>query len=270
MDCDAMLELMQAHIDGEASAEEEARLQNHLKGCGRCRKLLADYEQLDTGLAALAEEPPERMAQGVRYRIEHGAETERRKHRGVWIRCAAIAAAVVIILAGSRYLPAIVGQQSGSDTGAAEQEERADAALPEKTAVAADREKTATEAELTQKDAAEFYGAEGTVLRCAEPVLVFYDCDAAALPELAALSPVQTEENVCDLQGLLEQTVGEDAVLQRYCAAETAAKFSVFYFEVDGDTLRALNERYGDQYTITTAHWDDSADAGLFVAVLRS
>ena len=99
MNCDEMLELISGHVDGENTEAQERQLQKHLESCAECRALLQAYEQIDTGLLELTEEPPERLAQGVMYRIGLEKKGQKRFAFGRWTALGA-AAVLALMLAG--------------------------------------------------------------------------------------------------------------------------------------------------------------------------
>ena len=65
MKCEESLLLISGHIDGENTPEEENMLQAHLETCSHCRGILQAYLDVDNGVAALQEEPPENLVKNV-------------------------------------------------------------------------------------------------------------------------------------------------------------------------------------------------------------
>jgi hypothetical protein len=102
MSCDEIYELISLHIDGETTPEQEAALAAHLAECESCRSLLRAYEDIQSGVADLAVDPPERFAEGVMYRVSQEAGGNGGKMRrfafGHATAFAAVAAALVILV----------------------------------------------------------------------------------------------------------------------------------------------------------------------------
>lgn len=102
MSCDEIYELISLHIDGETTPEQEQMLAAHLAECERCRDLLRAYEDIQSGVAELASDPPERFAEGVMYRVAQEAGGNGGKKRrfafGHATAFAAVAAALVILV----------------------------------------------------------------------------------------------------------------------------------------------------------------------------
>ena len=105
MNCDEMLELISGHVDGENTEAQERQLQKHLESCAECRALLQAYEQIDTGLLELTEEPPERLAQGVMYRIGLEKKGQKRFAFGRWTALGAAAVLALMLAGGALTLP---------------------------------------------------------------------------------------------------------------------------------------------------------------------
>jgi phosphoribosyl-ATP pyrophosphohydrolase len=104
MNCVDYLELINLHIDGEITPEQEAQLQAHLADCAECRAMLADLQAIQSGVADLAAEPPERFAQGVMYRIAKETDgTGFKQKKFAFGRATALAAvaAVLVFLVGT-------------------------------------------------------------------------------------------------------------------------------------------------------------------------
>lgn len=100
MTCEEALVLISGHIDGENTPEEEAQLRLHLEHCEECRAVLAAYQEMESGVAALEEEPPAELREQVMAAIR--AEKPVRKKRPTrWVSLAAAAALVLVIGAAS-------------------------------------------------------------------------------------------------------------------------------------------------------------------------
>ncbi len=104
MECNEILLLLSGHIDRENTTEEELQLQTHLASCARCRALLADYEAIDLGVAALSAEPPEALASSVMARLKPPARKRRFYFGGGTLAAAVIALAV--------FLPSLSGSKN--------------------------------------------------------------------------------------------------------------------------------------------------------------
>ena len=103
-ECEAALELISAHLDGELTPEETARLEAHLAQCPQCRALLADLTALHEAMPRQEVPPPAGLKDGVMARIAAEAPLPftppaRKKIR--WKAWASLAAVVAIVLVGS-------------------------------------------------------------------------------------------------------------------------------------------------------------------------
>jgi negative regulator of sigma E activity len=109
-ECDEMLELISAALDGELTEEELTRLNHYLECCPDCAKLYQEFDAMGELLRVPREEAPECFATGVMERIkteEQVSPPEKKKRnrfkRTAWIAAAAMFA-VVIIGYGSEHL----------------------------------------------------------------------------------------------------------------------------------------------------------------------
>ncbi len=102
MNCVDYLELIELHIEGQLTPEQETLLQSHLAECDECRALLSAYEEIQAGVASLEAEPPERFASGVMYRImkeTDGAPAKKKRFAfGPITGIAAVAAALALLV----------------------------------------------------------------------------------------------------------------------------------------------------------------------------
>lgn len=57
MNCRQVVELMTEYLDGALSAEDRARVEDHLNGCDGCRAYLAQLRATREVVGRLAEEP---------------------------------------------------------------------------------------------------------------------------------------------------------------------------------------------------------------------
>lgn len=70
MNCDRYFELLSARLDREVTKEEAEEVELHCVGCGHCRIVKAQMDELREGFAGLEDvEAPEGFAQGVMDRI---------------------------------------------------------------------------------------------------------------------------------------------------------------------------------------------------------
>jgi len=96
-----------AYVDGRASPEEVARVEEHLAACGPCRALLADVRD---GLSGDPPEVPSDMTAAARALVT-GTKPRGRVVRGAFRRAAWWAAAAAVVAAVS-----FAGYRLGSDT----------------------------------------------------------------------------------------------------------------------------------------------------------
>lgn len=187
--CPDYIDLMMRSLDREAAPEEEKQLRDHLAQCEACCALYETYQQINAGLAASEEEPPETLHRAVMRSIQ----SEKRQHGpAAWLhrfRFTAVAAvAAVLVLIFARFVPAdTTVVQSAASTARS-----ADVAVP------------SVEAELRPA------AAEGETL------------DTAAVAEETAEEPVEAEELSPEYDGAVAATVREgglDAELNRLVSA---------------------------------------------------
>lgn len=104
-DCDEVLELISAKLDGALTEEETARLDGHLARCPECRALLTDLEAIQTAMPRDLSEPPAGLKDSIMDQIRAEkvvALPTKRKVR--WKSWASLAAALAIVLAGGSTL----------------------------------------------------------------------------------------------------------------------------------------------------------------------
>ena len=83
MNCEQMLELLSARLDGELNQAEEQAVQAHLEQCPECRALWEQLSALQFSLEDLEILPaPEEFAQGVMARVRQ--ESRRPKVVPLW------------------------------------------------------------------------------------------------------------------------------------------------------------------------------------------
>lgn len=111
MKCEEALLLISGHLDLENTPQEEAALEAHLAECEDCRRLLADLQAADAGLADLTVPAPEGFADRVMEQVRAKA-SPRRKH-AKWVAMGGLAAAVVLVMGIGYYT--LPGGQSAQD-----------------------------------------------------------------------------------------------------------------------------------------------------------
>ena len=84
-------------LDGEDAGEADRLLSEHVPGCARCRRTLADFQALSGDLALVAPpaDPPETMLPRIHRAMDEVPLEGRRPRRGVLIAVAASAVALV-------------------------------------------------------------------------------------------------------------------------------------------------------------------------------
>ena len=119
-DCDRALELLSLELDGELTPEEKGELEDHLTGCGECRRTAEELRQLHTILPELEEEVPDGLHQAIMDRI--GAEKvvplSRAKPTSHLRRWASLAAVFAVILLGAGAWQALQGGSATSGAAA--------------------------------------------------------------------------------------------------------------------------------------------------------
>lgn len=261
MDCNKSFEFIQARLDGEISPEADAQLQTHLDGCAQCRRLWEFYRQLDSTVASLCQEPPERMAQGILYKISPDyaakkAKKRPRKWRFAGTAVAAVAAAVLLVVASggfaslqtkktaeaepqvynSALTPGAAGEEDAfarkDDTASMFYNEPEDRGMPELSSA------PSAEAEL--------------------PSLVLYDVQPA---EVTGQQPLWMESGVTDLtdwfatHGLPMEQLPEDGLASR-------VECTVYCYELDVSRLSELAGENG------VALETGTAEQGLLYLIL--
>lgn len=102
MKCEDALLLISGHIDQENTPEEEAQLLQHLQHCPECRNVLQSFEEMQSDLLALNEEPPADLRENVMNVIRSDTAVPKKQHRR-WVGLAVAAALALVI--GAAALP---------------------------------------------------------------------------------------------------------------------------------------------------------------------
>ena len=106
-DCQSFREVLSARADGEATAEETARSDEHLVGCDDCRQFATAMERVDRMVRVRPAEPVPNLVAAVTARARPA-----RLGRGGWLRPALAWVAVVMLV---QSLPALLfGEASGT------------------------------------------------------------------------------------------------------------------------------------------------------------
>lgn len=230
MKCEEALILLSGHIDGQNTAEEELQLQEHLQACASCRKILKAYEEIDAGVAALEEEPPEALMRGVMDTIEANPARRRQKRR-FWLGSgAAVAAAVLLLLVGTGRLPdfrqsrAAAGWSSKEepaqvqDYASGQQEAAADAAAETMPYVASAEPVPAADSIPETAESAE----DATVSTATEEeILTVLIVDDPVDPAAVGITELSD----------MEQVAAEEDGGVRYCADAAAVREVVYVYE---------------------------------------
>ena len=105
MNCERYTPLISAALDGALTQEERELLEAHLRQCPDCRALMEQLMAQDQLLEELNEEPPARLKSRVMEQVHTHPRRARPAQRSLWKRWGALAAALVLVVAGSTALP---------------------------------------------------------------------------------------------------------------------------------------------------------------------
>lgn len=126
-------ELISAMLDGELTSAEENELTEHIAHCASCRKMYETYKEVFSSFQDVMQEPPAELKENVMSAIEtsdkvfapvpvNKTASAKRKAKRVWVKYAAAAACLVIIVA------AVPSLFSGSKSSAPESAGKTDGA----------------------------------------------------------------------------------------------------------------------------------------------
>lgn len=109
MNCETMLELMSAALDGELTAEEKAELDRHLAQCDQCRALFNDLRVIHASCDTLEAVPPPILKESILKNLPPQEPPALKQANKVipirWKRWAAMAAAFVLVSLAAWHLP---------------------------------------------------------------------------------------------------------------------------------------------------------------------
>lgn len=125
--CEEMELLLSTRLDGALSQEESELLEAHLAQCPSCRALAGELEAIHQAMGQLSVDPPAQLSRQIMAGLGPQERPSRRKNRWPWLQLGAVAfvepvqsprprsrawktwggmaAALVLILAGTRFLP---------------------------------------------------------------------------------------------------------------------------------------------------------------------
>ena len=249
-DCDRALELLSLELDGELTPEEKGELEDHLTGCGECRRTAEELRQLHTILPELEEEVPDGLHQAIMDRI--GAEkvvplssaAKGRRSLRQWVSLAAVFAVILLgagtlktlqsggstatAPAAANLAPQVTAAtqdtaSGGAESGGADQAEEQPKMVSGQGDVCNDAAQPTQESADPQDAAPQDGEGEGAALRMSPP--------ASAQPTPV---PEQAEET-----GKSGQTGGQQAVTFSIMPAEAASSEAAQPDEETTETLRA-------------------------------
>jgi anti-sigma factor RsiW len=94
-------EVLSAYLDGDLEAEVAGATAEHLAECEVCRQSLADVRAVRDAAPAMEElVPPDRVWRAIRDRIQGSRSRRRSLMRACWVGVPALAALLVVFLAG--------------------------------------------------------------------------------------------------------------------------------------------------------------------------
>lgn len=136
-------ELISAMLDGEITSAEEKELTEHIAHCASCRKMYETYKEVFSSFDDVMQEPPAELKENVMSAIKTShtvftpvvvkkTASEKQKAKRVWVKYAAAAACLVIIVS------AVPSLFSGSKSAAPESAGKTDGAYDMVTDAPAD------------------------------------------------------------------------------------------------------------------------------------
>lgn len=107
MNCDEILDLISASLDGELTAQQEAEVQSHLAQCPSCRALMVELTAIHDGCGSLDVTPPPELAQRILDNLPSQKVVKPTKVI-YWKRWGAMAAAVCLIALAAWRIPELL------------------------------------------------------------------------------------------------------------------------------------------------------------------
>lgn len=104
MNCSEFMQLLDAYIDGELSANEREKFEEHAAQCAACRAQLEAAEQLRDFLSHMDDEAAVPLPAQAAWRSAVRAEAKRRRMKRIYSACGAVAAVCVLTLGVSTML----------------------------------------------------------------------------------------------------------------------------------------------------------------------
>lgn len=145
MDCEPMLELLSASLDGELTPAEEALLRAHLDACPACRALREELAGLRGACGGPEVLPPAQL----KARILANLPPQRAAKTHPWRRWGALAAALALVAMAAWRLPHVFFQAPDQASAETVQDSR-DAAAPLAREASPDGDGALTESKMAQ------------------------------------------------------------------------------------------------------------------------
>lgn len=118
-DCERYNTMISTAVDGQLEIGEKLELNEHLKTCAECRSYSELMERIHSALSEEEAEPPEKLADGIMYKVEL-ASSRRRFRRGTWGRYTVAAAVICLaVLGAARLAPVLKGSGAAKHDSAA-------------------------------------------------------------------------------------------------------------------------------------------------------
>ncbi len=257
--CEEYLELMMLSLDGTLEQPREAELQAHLSCCDGCRSLYETYQNIDAGIQAMEEEPPEGLTKAVMTSIRREKEKSKPayfiKRAKFTILAAAACLALVVVSRGFDFSAntAESAETAAPETAAFLMEDAAITEVYEEDAIAEVAEETAAEEPRVQEaPVAEVYETEAETI----------DPEFSVGGDVSALKPILEEMESLGYNGDLVQLfdVTEQEVLERFsdCVTIVLSGGTVLY-QVAWSDFDPVASEYDIGYVFSTQTIGDHA-----------
>lgn len=113
MDCENVLELLSAALDGELTAQQQVQLDEHLTQCPSCRALQAELAGLHEACAQLEVPAPEGLKEQI---MAHLPAQSAKRVAPYWRRWGAMAAAIALVALMAWQVPKFITQPTTDQT----------------------------------------------------------------------------------------------------------------------------------------------------------